>query len=919
MIKIPERRNWPLGNIPPELKQIRQWVPWKYQIEDGKLRKPPVNSSGYSIDENDPKNWMTFEEARAAYEKNKKIYGIGIALTPELNLVGNDRDHCIDANGQMNPDAEDDLRILNTYSEVSPSDEGIRTFNWGKLPFDGRKVGNCEIYKARRYLTVTGQKLPDAPATVNENQSCIDAIVAKHFSKNGTKPKAASKGQKQRQGHSGDNSDLTDAVLLGKAMSAKNGPKFKALWSGDISAYPSQSEADGALCMLLAYWWDMDAGAVDRMFRQSRLYRLKWDENHGDQTYGQMTINSAIAFLESQGGRDESEPEYFTQDGKTFRNVPTKGGTVPAQLANFECKIEREKVLDNGAETTVTFEMTAKLHGRTHNFELPACKFPGMAWVTEQLGASFIVRAGQGNRDHCRAAIQNLSGQPEREVLYTHTGWRKLPGVGWVYLTGSGALGANGFVEGVKTDLGQLSRFALPAPPTGAELAALVKEILDYFKTAPCGLSTTILLPFRAALNEAEPSDFSGYLSGGTGFGKSEWAALLQSFFGPELGYSRNLPGNFSSTANALEKLSFMLKDAICTMDDYCNAGGQSDVSKLNLKGDLVFRGAGNRSGRQRLNADGSQRATYYPRCMSVGTGEDIPAGQSLRARLLIWEFAPGAMTPERMSAAQALSRTGKCAQAMSGFIVWCASRMDDLKRTYAKGKEALRAELNTGSHARHSTTIADLLQCAEVFMEFCTDIKAAVEFFESRQWIDDIKSELLKVCDAQSEFIETENPGKRFLKLLGSALSAGRAHVVDARTGSVPAEDAHLWGWAWKGLVSAAPDTYGEDVKHFYPQGERIGWLAGGDLYLDPEAAHACIQRLGRDQGQNLLISQGRLWKTLKTSGLLAATDKDNRNTHKCKLDGAYRATIHLRADQVVEMDKKSPTQEEQEWLMTL
>jgi hypothetical protein len=49
-----------------------------------------------------------------------------------------------------------------------------------------------------------------------------------------------------------------------------------------------------ALCCLLAFWTRKDPARIDRLFRESRLMREKWDEQHGAQTYGQMTIARAI-------------------------------------------------------------------------------------------------------------------------------------------------------------------------------------------------------------------------------------------------------------------------------------------------------------------------------------------------------------------------------------------------------------------------------------------------------------------------------------------------------------------------------------------------------------------------------------------------------------------------------------------------
>ncbi len=65
---------------------------------------------------------------------------------------------------------------------------------------------------------------------------------------------------------------------------------------GDTSLHADDhSGADQALCNLLAFWTGKDATRMDRMFRRSGLFRDKWDEKRGEHTYGQKTIDCAIA------------------------------------------------------------------------------------------------------------------------------------------------------------------------------------------------------------------------------------------------------------------------------------------------------------------------------------------------------------------------------------------------------------------------------------------------------------------------------------------------------------------------------------------------------------------------------------------------------------------------------------------------
>jgi putative DNA primase/helicase len=88
----------------------------------------------------------------------------------------------------------------------------------------------------------------------------------------------------------------TDATIIKRASSAKNGALFNLLWSGNWQTrYGSQSEADLALCSLLAFRCDGDQARVDHLFRQSGLFREKW-ERRAD--YRKWTLDRACS-----GGR----------------------------------------------------------------------------------------------------------------------------------------------------------------------------------------------------------------------------------------------------------------------------------------------------------------------------------------------------------------------------------------------------------------------------------------------------------------------------------------------------------------------------------------------------------------------------------------------------------------------------------------
>jgi len=97
--------------------------------------------------------------------------------------------------------------------------------------------------------------------------------------------------------------------------------KFERLWNGNTVGYDSQSEADMALCCLLAFWTGGDRTQMKQLFRQSGLLREKWDEVHyaDGSTYGEKTIERAIA----------TTSEFYDPDAGDDTADDTPGGSSP--------------------------------------------------------------------------------------------------------------------------------------------------------------------------------------------------------------------------------------------------------------------------------------------------------------------------------------------------------------------------------------------------------------------------------------------------------------------------------------------------------------------------------------------------------------------------------------------------------------
>lgn len=286
--------------IPHALKARPKWVVWRREVRNGKETKVPYNViTGARASVMDPTAWACFEQAVAAFNAGG-FDGVGIVLAKEDGLTGIDLDHCVDLKtGVVEPWALAIVDQLHSYTERSPSGMGLRIFVRGKLPPGRRRKGPIEFYDAERYLTLTGHHLPDTPLTIEDRHATLQRVHAAHF------PKPYQNGNGDRPSQPIPADDETQLALM---FASKNGAKIKRLWEGDWSGeYPSQSEADAALCCHLAFWLARDPVRIDRLFRRSGLIRRKWDAPRGERTYGANCITNACATVRAtyQGNRHE--------------------------------------------------------------------------------------------------------------------------------------------------------------------------------------------------------------------------------------------------------------------------------------------------------------------------------------------------------------------------------------------------------------------------------------------------------------------------------------------------------------------------------------------------------------------------------------------------------------------------------------
>src|SRR5262249_22725913 len=159
-------------------------------------------------------------------------------------------------------------------------------------------------------------------------------------------------------------------------------------------------------------------------------------------------------------------------------------------------------------------------------------------------------------------------------------------------------------------------------------------------------------------------------------------------------------------------------------------------------------------------------------RGLMLSTGEDVPRGHSLRARLLALEvcandFGPPGRNPA-LSAMQRDAAEGRYALALAGFIRWLAPRLDAIRQGMNNQLAALRDALAAmpGTHARTPGIIANLALGLRMMLEYATEAGAITEPERARLWQEGWVALAEAGADQTAQAADAE-PAGRFLRLL--------------------------------------------------------------------------------------------------------------------------------------------------------
>ncbi len=583
-----------------------------------------------------------------------------------------------------------------------------------------------------------------------------------------------------------------------------------------------------------------------------------------------------------QAGRHEglhNGDRYLLADGCHCAVKYTNGEPYTEPLCNFTAEILEDVAKDDGAGTpTRAFSVHGQL---SDGMPLPtgtvdAGKFAALNWVNELWGIRAVIRAGRDTKDRLREAIQLHSKNAKSRYIYTHTGWREIGGK-HVYLTGAGAVGDDGVT--VELDR-ELSRYRLPSKPEA--VADAMRASLRFLDLAPY----TITIPlwasaFLAPLAEIVYPGFMLWLYGKSGTLKSTLAALALCHYGE---FTDKTLFGWSDTVNRLEMNCFLLKDAPIIIDDFAPQSDPFKAREMERNAAQIVRNVGNQAGRGRMRRDLSMAATYRPRGLVISTGEQVPDGESVSARLFTLELHPGDVNMERLSAAQV--EAWRYPHALSGYLLWLAGQWPALAENLPADQREMRDRARvklSGIHLRLPEALSQLYMGLDLGLKYAVEV-GALSDAERVAWLGRGWEALRSGAEAQAARVEKERPTMRFLEVLTGLLAQGKVHLE------------HKGGKAKIGGGTA--------------NDELLGWYDEERLYLLFDAAYNRVARFLRDEGAALSVKQTSLRKYLIEEGILLPpeNDKDGRTTDVIRIGGTIRRVACLLRSEVIHVGGELP-----------
>ena len=304
-----------------DIKSMPIWMLWKKRTRGQQIAKVPIAANGRpcGTSSNYASRWVTFDAAQKAVSE-QKADGIGFRIPSGMFFLD------IDHRDLQDPFVQEILALYKSYSEFSVSGQGIHIYGLCDIsqlptyiaPKDGKQKWSKDYYMhhpsnglelyigelTSRFAVFTGNVIEDLPLT-----DCTAAI------------RDTLERYMRKQPSECSTLDRKAENIIAKLRTQKNGDKFSELFDHGLINGRSHSEADAALCALIAFRAGDDSELIDAVFKRSALYRPeKWDR----EDYSSATIGRAIAWRARNKAKQlvkPQRPDFVLEDSNGRQSI----------------------------------------------------------------------------------------------------------------------------------------------------------------------------------------------------------------------------------------------------------------------------------------------------------------------------------------------------------------------------------------------------------------------------------------------------------------------------------------------------------------------------------------------------------------------------------------------------------------------
>lgn len=553
---------------------------------------------------------------------------------------------------------------------------------------------------------------------------------------------------------------------------------------------------------------------------------------------------------------------YYTENGTLYYCEPIikdgeTVGTTETAIANHTPILKEQRIIDNGIETNeeLVFNVLRDFH-RGIDTAVTLKEILGQT-PQAKFGAACRIFLGRGAKSRYSEAMQIQCENAPCSTLYQHTGYTVIDGER-VFLNGGNSVTAEGMTDKYNVVFGgQLSNYRFTAERHEERYNTLLKLLPS---TAPvsliyAGLGLSFLTPLNALLREIgiEPR-FILYFTGKTGTRKTTMATLFLNFFGA-FDNGTAPPAGFRDTANAVEKKFALTDSTLVLLDDRIPSTTAKVRAQMESMEQSVARQIGDRSGRARMNADGSLKPTYRPNCNLIITAEESfsNVGESAIARSISVELKPGDINLEALTEIQ--QKAIHLNECMGDYIQYVLKEWDRLQEELKPMFIELRAKAQNGGHGRLVECVAHLQIGISIMCEWLISVgvidQNAADNIKARSW-----SVFVELAEQQNKRIADEKPVKLFIDALKEMIDRGTVRFmgVDDNSGFTSEK---VIGFKDSEFYYCYPDSVYSEVRKFYAAQDKSFPLGKSALFQ--QLATDTLIETGNGQTTKLKRIQGK------------------------------------------------------------